>query len=230
MPLKNIRDFHGIPMLTRTITILEESGCFDRIVVSTDHPDISRIAIKSGAEAPFVRTEELSRNATPTVDVIANAVEILGLKEDDQVCCVYATNPFLRIDALQLAERISKSDKKFNYISSVTTFPFPIQRALLINKSGLLDMAEPKYMMTQSQDLEERFHECAQFWWAKATTWLHKVGMQTEVVGIYIPRWLMQDIDTVEDWETAEIKFDLIKKNSRLSSYQINESNIVKRD
>jgi CMP-N-acetylneuraminic acid synthetase len=86
VPLKNIREFHGIPMLSRTISVLKDSGCFDRIVVSTDHPEIARIARECGAEAPFVRSEELSKNATPTVEVVANAIEILDFDDNDDNC------------------------------------------------------------------------------------------------------------------------------------------------
>jgi N-acylneuraminate cytidylyltransferase len=227
VPLKNIREFCGVPMLTRTISTLKESQCFDRIVVSTDHPEISRIAVNCGAEAPFVRTDELSNNLTPTVEVIANSVEILNLDDADDICCVYATNPFLRTDALQLGASIMGSERRFNYVTTVTTFPFPIQRAMLVSDSGLMEMAEPKFMMTHSQDLSERFHECAQFWWAKGATWKERRGMQTDVIGIKLPRWMVQDIDTPEDWETAELKFQLISKNSKYSTFRVNESSIV---
>jgi pseudaminic acid cytidylyltransferase len=227
VPLKNIRKFHGVPMLSRTISTLQESLCFDRIVVSTDHPDISRIAIECGAEAPFVRTDELSKNLTPTVEVIANSVEILNLNDSDDICCVYATNPFLRTDALQLGASIMGSERSFNYVTTVTTFPFPIQRAMLVNESGLMEMAEPEFMMTHSQDLLERFHECAQFWWAKGVTWKARKGMQTGVIGIKLPRWMVQDIDTLEDWETAELKFELISKNSQYSTFQVTDKSII---
>jgi pseudaminic acid cytidylyltransferase len=229
VPLKNIREFHGVPMLSRTISTLKESLCFDRIVVSTDHPEISRIAIECGAEVPFVRTEELSKNSTPTVEVIANSVEILNLSDADDICCVYATNPFLRTDALRLGASIMGSDRGFNYVTTVTTFAFPIQRALLVNESGLMEMVEPEFMMTHSQDLSERFHECAQFWWAKGVTWKARKGMQTGVIGIKLPRWMVQDIDTLEDWETAELKFELITKNSQYSTFQVNDKSIITR-
>jgi N-acylneuraminate cytidylyltransferase len=230
VPLKNIREFHGVPMLSRTIATLKESNCFDRIVVSTDHPEILRIAIESGAEAPFVRTEELSKNTTPTVDVIADAVDILGIKDSDDVCCVYATNPFLRTDSLRLGSEIVNSRRDFNYVTTVTTFPFPIQRALRIMSTGMMEMADPEFMMTHSQDLSERFHECAQFWWAKSATWKEKKGMQTKVIGIKLPRWMVQDIDTLEDWQTAEIKFQIINQSSQFSDYKVDESNVIIQD
>jgi pseudaminic acid cytidylyltransferase len=230
VPLKNIRKFHGIPMLSRTIKILKESNCFDRIIVSSDHSEIQRIALESGAEAPFLRSDELSKNSTPTVEVISNAIEILNLDDRDSVCCVYATNPFLRADALQLGERIMQSNREFNFITTVTTFPFPIQRALLVDRSGLMEMADPNFMMTHSQDLPERFHECAQFWWARAKTWREKNGMQTKVIGIKLPRWMVQDIDTLEDWQTAEIKFELMQRNPLYASYEVNEENLVTLD
>jgi N-acylneuraminate cytidylyltransferase len=217
-------------MLSRTIKTLKDSNCFDRIIVSSDHPEIQRIAIESGAETPFSRSDELSKNSTPTVDVISDAIDIMNLNDDDEICCVYATNPFLRADAIQLGSRIMHTNREFNYITTVTTFPFPIQRALLVAESGLMEMAIPNFMMTHSQDLPERFHECAQFWWAKAKTWREKRGMQTKVIGIKLPRWMVQDIDTLEDWQTAEIKFELMQKNPLYASYEVTEDNIVNLD
>jgi N-acylneuraminate cytidylyltransferase len=162
--------------------------------------------------------------------VIANAIEILDLDDNDDVCCVYATNPFLRADAIKLGSDVMNSNRKFNYVTTVTTFPFPIQRALKMGSLDLLEMAEPQFMMAHSQELPERFHECAQFWWAKGSTWKAKKGMQTEVIGIRLPRWMVQDIDTLEDWATAELKYEVMLKSQQFSTYQIGETNLVIQD
>jgi len=229
IPQKNIKDFFGIPILTRTIKIIMNSQCFDRIVVSTDHEKIADVALHSGAEVPFLRSQVLSENRTPTVDVIADAIHRLNLNNADSVCCIYATNPFLREDALRLGHELLLNSSDVSYVTTVTTFPFPIQRALKIQKDGKLRMANIEYMMSHSQDLEERYHECAQFWWASASTWLSKVGMQTNVAGIYLPRWMVQDIDTLEDWDTAEIKFKILKESGRFDTYNVSADNILKK-
>jgi pseudaminic acid cytidylyltransferase len=227
VPLKNIREFLGTPMLVRTINTLKDSKCFSRVIVSTDHEEIAEMALASGAEVPFLRSKELSENYTPTIDVIADSIYQLQSSKDDAICCVYATNPFLRADALRLGLKVLLDSKEINYVTTVTTFPFPIQRALCMQPDGKLQMAIPEYMMTHSQDLEERFHECAQFWWARASTWTSKVGMQSNVAGICLPRWMVQDIDTFEDWEMAEVKFEILMKTGKFDSYVVDEKNIL---
>ena len=227
VPLKNIRDFHGIPMLGRTIQTLIRAEIFQRIIVSTDNDQIASIAEEFGAEVPFVRSASLSQNETPTVKVIADAIRKLDLNENEQVACVYATNPFLRVDALQFGLKLLLQSAQINYVSTVTSFPFPIQRSLSINELGLLEMSDPSFMMKHSQDLEPRFHECAQFWWALASTWEAELGMQTQMKGIYLPRWMTQDIDTFEDWDSAEIKFSILQENSKFTDYRISDENIV---
>ena len=228
VPFKNIKDFLGVPILARTINILRESESFDRILVSTDHEKIAELALQAGAEVPYLRSSQLSDDQTPTVDVIADAINQLNIKGSDAVCCVYATNPFLRIDALQLGFETLMNYSNFSYVTTITTFPFPVQRALYIRGDGKLQMAYPEFMMRRSQDIEERYHECAQFWWARASTWVSKVGMQTDVGGIYLPRWMVQDIDTLEDWEVAEVKFKVLRESGRFNSYVVSNENLLK--
>lgn len=228
VPLKNIRNFLGVPILERTIKTLKESKSFDRIIVSTDHEQIAELALQIGAEVPYLRSKNLSENQTPTIDVVADAINRLNLYDGDVVCCVYATNPFLRIDAIRLGFKALMNNSDFSYVTTVTSFPFPIQRALRIHADGRLQMANPEYMMFHSQDLEERYHECAQFWWAKVATWVSKVGMQVNVGGIYLPRWMVQDIDTLEDWEVAEVKFKVLEDSGRFASYVVSDQNLLK--
>lgn len=228
VPLKNIRNFLGVPILERTINILRKSESFDRIIVSTDHEKIAELALRLGAEVPFLRSKQLSENQTPTVDVVADAVNQLKFNDFDVVCCVYATNPFLRADAIQLGLEVLINNSDFSYVTTVTSFPFPIQRALYVQTDGRLQMANPEFMMHHSQDLDERYHECAQFWWARASTWVSRVGMQVNVGGIYIPRWMVQDIDTLEDWEAAEVKYKVLEESGRFNSYLVSKENLLK--
>ena len=60
IPRKNIKEFNGKPIIAWSIEAARQSGCFDRIIVSTDDEEIADVARKWGADAPFIRLPELS--------------------------------------------------------------------------------------------------------------------------------------------------------------------------
>lgn len=219
---KNIRNFHGRPMISYAIDNALNSKVFDRLIVSTDCQETAQISRKYGAEVPELRNSELSGDNVPTIDVMASLIEQFELEGQDLVCCIYGTNPFLTPQNLQSAMELLKSGprKQINYVSTITEYSFPPQRSLKQTSGDCYEMANLDFVMSRSQDLEKRFHECAQFWWAFAETWRAKIPMQTGLRGMILPRWHQQDIDTEEDWKEAELKYAALHLNLefRLSS------------
>ena len=208
IPRKNIALFHGRPMIAWSIEAAKATGLFDRVVVSTDDVEIAEVARKEGAEIPFLRPEALADDYTPTVPVIAHAVTALALAPETQVCCLYATAPLVRPDDLRAGYALLVGPE---YVMSVTSFPFPIQRALRHDAEGRVEMMQPEHMLTRSQDLEEAWHDAGQFYWARAATWtagLPVFGKGSK--GVLLPRHRVQDIDTPEVWTRAEALFALI--------------------
>lgn len=209
IPRKNIREFYGKPLIAYSIEAAAHSGCFDRIVVSTDDPEIAMVAKDWGAEVPFKRPATLSGDHVATAPVVAHAISTLANDNfiPHQVCCIYATAPLLQAgsirDGLTALER-ECSDFAF----SVTTFPFPIQRALRRTHKGRVAMFAPEHLATRSQDLEEAWHDAGQFYWGLASAWLNQKPIFSEnSVPIVLERWRVQDIDTLEDWEMAELLY-----------------------
>ncbi len=213
IPRKNIRPFGGKPMIARSIRAALDSGCFDRVIVSTDDAEIAAVAREHGALVPFMRPAELSDDHTGTVPVIAHAIrtEIAGGQRPDLVCCIYATAPFLRSQDLQrgLAQlQTSGAD----YAFSVTSYAFPIQRAIRVRPDGRLGMFEPQHFNTRSQDLEEAYHDAGQFYWGRAEAWLdNRPLFSAGSVPVLLPRYRVQDIDTMEDWERAELMLQALQ-------------------
>lgn len=210
IPRKNIAPFHGRPMIGWSIAAARDSGVFDRILVSTDDPEIAAVAVAEGAETPFLRPALLSGDHTPTVPVIAHAVAALDLPVDCAVCCLYATAPMVQASDLRRAQALLTPDT--SYVVAVTTFPFPIQRALRHHDDGRIEMMDPSQMTTRSQDLEEAWHDAGQFYWARARTWAAGVPVfGPGARGLALPRHRVQDIDTPEDLARAEALFALLK-------------------
>ena len=179
------------------------------MIVSTDSEKISKIAVAFGAEVPFTRPAELSDDFTVTAAVVVHALDWLrkNSTEPDYFCCIYATAPFMAVQYLKQGLNILR---EYNAASSfaVTSFPFPIQRALEINNSGRVRMVWSEYENTRSNDLPERYHDAGQFYWGDTQRFLKEKRLYTvDSRPVVLPRYLSIDIDTPEDWMMAEIMY-----------------------
>ena len=213
IPRKNIREFAGKPMIAHSINCALESGLFERVIVSTDDEEISGVARDFGAEVPFLRPEELSDDHTGTTEVIAHSIDYLrsqGAKLS-AVCCIYATAPFIRQEDLKEGLRVLEAGN-WQYVFSATNFAFPIFRSLQKNAEGGLEMFFPKHFNSRSQDLPEALHDAGQFYWGRPQAWLDHVRIfDTASTVVTIPRWRVQDIDTFEDWERAQLMWQVLQ-------------------
>ncbi len=208
IPGKNIRAFCGRPMISYSIEAAKKSGIFDRIIVSTDSREIAKIAKEYEAEVPFVRPPEISDDHTSTDAVILHSIGWANANwgQIDYVCCIYPTAPFIRAEYLKQGLNILKREKATTAFS-VTSFSYPIFRALKID-GGRLRMFWPEHRMTRSQDLPEAYHDAGQFYWADVRKYAAEGKLFSEdAVPVVIPRKLVQDIDTPEDWGRAENMF-----------------------
>lgn len=209
IPRKNIKPFCGKPMLAWSIEAARRSGCFDHIVVSTDDGEIAEVARQHGAAAPFIRPPELSGDYVGTIQVIAHAIEWMNRTAGtiDFACCIYATAPFVQPEDLKRGFDLLQ-DSGVDYAFSVTSYAFPIQRAIRITPNARVEMFNPEHFNTRSQDLEEAFHDAGQFYWGRAPAWLSGKPLFSPVATpVVLPRHRVQDIDTPEDWERAEWLF-----------------------
>ena len=94
---------------------------------------------------------------------------------------------------------------------SVTSYASPIQRAIRLSNNNQVSMFQPEHFKTRSQDLEEAWHDAGQFYWGQAAAWLENKTIFSSAATAYkLPRTRVQDIDTLEDWLHAEIKFKLL--------------------
>ncbi|MCW7466184.1 pseudaminic acid cytidylyltransferase [Leptospira levettii] len=212
IPRKNIKLFHGKPMIAYSISAAIQSKLFDRVIVSTDDLEIADVSRHYGAEVPFIRPRELAGDQTATTPVIAHAIQWMineGI-ETDCVTCIYATAPFILAKDLIIAEeRFRKGGS--DYVFSATSFGFPIFRGFRKDNEGKIEMFFPEHFNTRSQDLPEAFHDAGQFYFGKPSAWLEgkKIFDKWSAI-VELPRWRVQDIDTQEDWERAEVLYKLI--------------------
>ena len=209
IPRKNAKPFAGKPIMAWVIEAALDSALFDRLVVSTDDEDIAEVAVEYGAEVPFIRPAELSDDHTGIIEVVQHAIAWLTDKDVDveHVCCMLATAPFLQAGTLKegLARLV---ESNASYAFSVTTYPFPIQRAVRITATGRVEAIWPENIPKRSQDLEEAFHDAGQFYWGTRRAFERGEPIFSDnSIPIRLPRYRVQDIDSPEDWKLAELMF-----------------------
>lgn len=209
IPRKNIRRFEGKPIIAYSIAAALTTGLFDRVVVSTDDREIASVAETYGAEVPFLRPAAIADDMTGTAPVVKHAVQALQAAGDEVTCacCIYATAPFVRASDLTTAYQalIAAPAKAFAF--SVTSFAFPVQRALAIREGGLAPIY-PESSEARSQDLEEAYHDAGQFYWGRASAWMVETPLFSYAsIPVVLPRHRVQDIDSLEDWTRAEHMF-----------------------
>ncbi len=208
---KNIRTFHGKPIIYWAIREALLSNLFDRIIVSTDNEEIAQASESFGAEIPFIRPSNISDDSTSVVEVIRHAIRYYHELNYyfEYATLIYPTAPFIhRIDIQKGLKNIREHD----FCISVTRFSYPIQRALAMNpENGTVKMINKENFLKRSQDFPARYHDAGQFVLGKEKAWLNKTPMLGEsTFPIFIPQNRVQDIDSEEDWKVAEEKFSFL--------------------
>lgn len=212
IPRKNIRPFHGKPILAYSVEAARDSGLFDRIVVSTDDDEIAAVAVDHGAETPFRRPAALSDEYTGTNAVARHAVEWFdGAGQPvTEMCCLYATAPFVTGDDLRSSRALLDTD--IDFVFAATRFHFPVQRALTRDAQGRVHPLFPQWIRSRSQDLPVAIHDAGQFYWGWPESFCrHDVPFEARAAAYELPSHRVQDIDTLEDWERAELLFRILR-------------------
>lgn len=213
VPGKNRRDFAGMPLIAHPIGAAIESGCFSRIVVSTDDEKIAQIAKEHGAEVPFMREASLADDQTGTAEVVIDAIQRIGAETSDLVCCLYPTAPLVTPDDLtQSKMKISVSFA--DALVAVAEYDFAPLRAFKTADDGSLSFNWPEHALTRSQDLPELLHDAGAFYWVRTEPFLQSGKLIAEyTIGYQLPRWRVVDIDTEDDFKMAQMLFELVNRD-----------------
>ena len=217
IPHKNRKEFCGKPIIEYSIEAAKQAGIFDTVMVSTDDNKIAEIAKNAEAEVPFMRSAETSSDYATTADVLMEVLEKYkerGIRYEN-ACCIYPTAPFVTGNKLRQAMDMLVNEKKDSVIP-VVPFSFPPLRGMVIN-DGKLEYKWQEYAMKRSQDLEEIYHDCGQFYAFRVEPFEKEKKLVTDnTAGMIISELEVQDIDNDTDWELAEMKYRLLKEKGRL--------------
>ena len=216
IPRKNIKEFCGQPIITYSIKAALESGVFEEVMVSTDDAEIAEIAKGAGAQVPFMRSSDTANDFATTADVIAEVLESYKQcgKVFDAVCCIYPTAPFVSATKLKNAMNLLE-EKDADSVLPVVRFSFPPQRSVVM-EDGFMKFKWPEHALTRSQDLEPFYHDAGQFYCINVNSFAEQKKMVMEkTVPIEMPELEVQDIDTEEDWQIAEVKYKVMQQKVR---------------
>ncbi len=213
IPRKNARLFKGVPLVCRAVSLAVSSRLFSRVVVSTDDSEIAALASGAGAEVPFIRGHELSDDLTPTAPVIIDALQRIlpaGFERDGEVCVIYPGAVGVEREDLSKAIDLLRSSGA-EHLFVGCQFPSAPARAWRLEGRGLVVPVWPDLQAERSQDLEPQFFDAGQFYWSKFSAWFDLArGVLPPTMMYQMSRWRVHDIDTIEDWEAAEIAFEIV--------------------
>lgn len=217
IPRKNIKAFHGKPIMAYSIEAARNSGIFDEVMVSTDDKEIALIAERYGASVPFFRSAETSSDHAATVNVLLEVLENYRqmAREFSYICCIYPTAPFITREKLQKAFALLEKSGA-DALVPVVPFSYPPLRGLTIHDDRLR-MMWPENEAVRSQDLELLYHDCGQFYFVRTDALLQERTLFCkETVPMLQSELDAQDIDNETDWVLAEQKYTLLKQLGRL--------------
>ena len=212
IPQKNIKEFLGKPIIAYSIETAKESNIFDRIIVSTDSEKIAEIALNYGAEVPFLRPAELSGDFATTDNVLVHALQWFAESgiSFEYACCLYPSAPLINKTYLLKGYKLLISENATSAIP-VCKYSYTIFRSLMIKDHKRLQMLWPEYLTARSQDLPETFHDIGQFYWVAVRKYLQvKRLLSDDTVPVILPNYMVQDIDTLDDWKKAEIIYKML--------------------
>lgn len=210
IPRKNIKDFLGKPIIAYSIEAALKSDLFDEVMVSTDDEEIAAIARQYGASVPFMRSAETANDYATTADVLLEVLakyRELG-KEFDTLCCLYATAPFVKTERLRECYDLMRDDIDSSF--TVVEYSYPIQRSLVCHEK-LIWMAYPEYKNSRSQDLLKHYHDAGQFYFSTVKNLIENKSLWGEhTAPLVLSELEVQDLDTMTDWQLAEMKYKLL--------------------
>ena len=211
IPRKNIKEFCSKPIIAYSIEAALKSGVFDEVMISTEDKEIAQISEGFGAKVPFFRSEKTASDYATTTDVLMEVLDEYDKRgmHYDMACCIYPTAPFITADRLKEAVEMLRESEADTLIP-VVGFSYPPQRALVI-EDGRLVFKYPEYIVTRSQDLEKHYHDAGQFYVFKTKAFKETGNlMKGNIVPMVLDEMEVQDIDTEQDWELAQVKYKLL--------------------
>jgi CMP-N-acetylneuraminic acid synthetase len=208
IPGKNLKPFLGEPLVARVGRLAARVPAIDRAVVSTDDPEIARVAAAAGLEAPFLRPAELAGDRVPDAPVLVHALREVERAEGvryDVVVMLQPTSPLRRPEHVTGALRmlVAGSWDAVWSVSPTDSKCHPLKQ--LVVEGGRLDYWDADgAKIVARQQLSPVFHRNGAVYAVARETLLAR-GLMGARTGAFVIDEEMVSIDTPWDLELAEI-------------------------
>jgi len=217
IPDKNTKVFCGKPLIAWAILNALKSKGLDRVIVSTNDPKIADIAKQYGAEVPFIRPAELATDVGGIEPTIKHTYQWLLDNENykaDGLAILFSTNPFRQSNHIDEAINIFQS-KDCDSVVAVNETPanHTPYWTLTKNETGdvcLFGEISLKNILDRRQDFPQKCYARNELIYLLKPKNLFETpsNLYGNKVELYITSALYEiDINTLEDWEIAEIRF-----------------------
>jgi len=217
IPRKNIRAFLGKPIIAYSIETALKSELFSEVMISTDDEEIASIAKQYGGKIPFFRSQKNADDHATLPDVIEEVYQNIEKSLNrtfDNICCILPTAPLITKERIKEGYNLLKQNA-VDSVTPVIAFSYPVWRSFKINEDNKLEMIWPEYLRTRSQDLPDVYHDAGAFYWLKTESFLKEKNLFTSNnKPLVLKESEVQDIDTLEDWKLAELKYKLLNEQT----------------
>ena len=212
LPRKNVLDFRGKPMLLHTIEAAQQSGCFDRIVVSSDDEEILAVARQAGVVAA-VRSAELSGDAARVVSVMFDLLDSeRGEGRDyDILCCLYPAAPLRGAEDIQAVVSLVAQGQG-DFALAVTDYGLPPHQALRLDGAGVLAPMFPDLVNMRDEEIGRLVVDNGSTYAATVSAFReHATFYGPRLHGHVMPRARSVDINNADDLDLVDYYFGRLR-------------------
>lgn len=210
IPDKNIVTFCGRPLLAYGLEAAAQSGLFDVIHVSTDSQRYAKVAAAEGHPVDFLRPPELAANNVSIPAVLRSVVKEYAARgqQFDEICMIMATAPLLTPDDLIAGQEALTDSDGTRPVLSVSSFPAPVERAMIIDQDGVMLFAHPELRFKHSQECPPQYFDAGAFAFFTIKQIVDSdEAVYTEYVPYILDRHKATDINDPEDLAMAEVLY-----------------------
>ncbi len=204
LPRKNIIDFLGKPVIGYTIDAGFQSGCFERVVVSTEDDEIAAVAEACGASVDR-RAPALATDSAVVVDVCIDFLnrESAAGRNWRTMACLYATAPMRTANDIRGTVSLLE-DGVCDFAMAVTSFDHSAYHAMQLSDDSRLSPVFPELIESRAGDLPRlRVDNGSTYAVNVAEFRRYKTFYGPNLRAYDMPRTRSVDIDTREDYEFA---------------------------
>src|SRR5262245_17852976 len=208
VPGKNVRPLAGHTLLEYTARAARESGALDRIILSTDSPEIAEAGRRAGLEVPFMRPASLAADDTPMVPVIQHALAEVARQSwsPEIVVLLQPTSPLRQPDHIRDAVNILR-ETGADSVVTVVEIPRHLSPDYVMRIEGgrLKPFLPDGARMTRRQDARAAYSRDGTVYAFRRSTLERSGGIYGEDCRpLLIDACDSLSIDSPADWDEAE--------------------------